>query len=215
MGGDVFPPCYLTSGQTMVGVMKIMATFKRSHTCTATLSAPNPVAGHHWPTPPLETPGHSWASLGQSLLWGSLLLSPGYWCAQGSVCALQESVSPVLYKFWGLYGGVNGAFLQEGLCHTQVCCIQSPCPCRADPYLHRRHSNTQRQVWLSLCRFSWCTQGFVWALQASPVGMGFDSKHTFAPRIIFLGLLLCPWKWGTFFWWDPTFSCRQLFRSEL
>ena len=51
--------------------------------------------------PLLETPGHSQASLGQSLV-GSLLLSPGSWCAQGSVCALQESVSPVLCKFWWL-----------------------------------------------------------------------------------------------------------------
>ena len=77
----------------MVEVMKIMATsFKRSHVCIATLSAPNPAAGHHGPTPPLETPGHSQASLGQSLV-GSLLLSPGSWCTQGSVCALQESVS--------------------------------------------------------------------------------------------------------------------------
>ena len=67
-----------------------MATsFKRSHACTATLSAPSPAAGHHRPTPPQETPGHSQASLGQSLV-GSLLLSPG---AQGSVCALQESIS--------------------------------------------------------------------------------------------------------------------------
>ena len=32
-------------------------------------------------------------------LVGSLLLSPGYWCAQGFVCALQDSVYPVLYKF--------------------------------------------------------------------------------------------------------------------
>ena len=71
--------------------MKIMVTsFKRSHVCTATLSAPNPAAGHHRPTPPLETPGHFWASLGQSLV-GSLLLSPGSWCTQSSVCALQES----------------------------------------------------------------------------------------------------------------------------
>ena len=54
-----------------------MATsFQRSHARTATLSAPDPAAGHHGPTPPLETPGHSWASLGQSLV-GSLLLSPG------------------------------------------------------------------------------------------------------------------------------------------
>ena len=67
MGGAVFPPCYLTWGQTMVEVMQIMVTsFKRSHAHTATLSAPNPAAGHSWPTPPLETPGHSQASLGQS-----------------------------------------------------------------------------------------------------------------------------------------------------
>ena len=58
--------------------------------------------------------------------YGSLLLSPGSWCAQGFVCALQESVSPVLCKFWWLYGGVNGDLLQEGLCHTQGCCTQSP-----------------------------------------------------------------------------------------
>ena len=70
-----------------------MATsFKRSHARTATLSAPNCAAGHHQPTPLPETPRHSWASLGQSLV-GSLLLSPESWCAQGFVCALQESVS--------------------------------------------------------------------------------------------------------------------------
>ena len=60
----------------MVEVMKIMATsFKRSHAGTATLSAPNPAAGHHWPTPLLETPGQVWVSL----LWGycSFLLGPG------------------------------------------------------------------------------------------------------------------------------------------
>ena len=45
------------------------------------------------------------------------------------VCALQESISPVLCKFWQLYGGVDGNLLQEGLCHTQVCCNQSPGPC--------------------------------------------------------------------------------------
>ena len=49
-------------------------------------------------TPPLETPGDSQESLPQSLE-GSPLLSPGSWCAQGLVCALQESVFPVLWKF--------------------------------------------------------------------------------------------------------------------
>ena len=48
--------------------MNIMVTsFKRSQVHTATFSAPNPAAGHHRPMPLLETPGHSQASLGQSL----------------------------------------------------------------------------------------------------------------------------------------------------
>ena len=55
-----------------------------------------------------ETPGHS-----QSLV-GSLLLSSGSWCTQDFVCALPESVSLVLCKFWQLYGGVNGDLLQRG-----------------------------------------------------------------------------------------------------
>ena len=64
MGGAVFPPCYLTWGQTMVEVMKIMATsFKRYHACTAALSAPDPAAGHCWPVPPQETLKHSSGSV--------------------------------------------------------------------------------------------------------------------------------------------------------
>ena len=83
----------------MVEVLKIRATsFKRSHACTALHSAPDPAAGYHQPTPPLETLGYSQASLGQSLV-GSLLLSPGSWCIEGFACALQEFVSPVLCKF--------------------------------------------------------------------------------------------------------------------
>ena len=82
-----------------------------------------------------ETPEHSRTSLDWSLV-GSLLLSPGSWWAQDFVCAFQESVSPVLCKFWRLYGGVNGDLLQEGLCHTQVCCTQRPCPCSSPLLTH-------------------------------------------------------------------------------
>ena len=125
----------------------MVTSFKRSHACTAALNAPNPTAGHHQPTPPPETPGHSQASLGQSLV-GSLLLSPGSWCTKGSACALQESVSPVLCKFWQLYGGLNGGLPQEGLCHTQICCTQSLSlqQATADLYLHRRYSNSSGSV---------------------------------------------------------------------
>ena len=180
--------------------------FKRSHAYTATLSAPNSAVGHRQLTPPLETPEHSRARLGQSLM-GSLLLSPGSWCTQGSVCALQESVSPVLCKFWWLYGGVNGDLLQEGLCHTQVCCIQSPCPCPRPLLTCAFTGDTQTQFWLSLCGVSgsWCTQGLfehserLWRLWALIL-------NTVAPPTVLLGLLLCPWAWGIFFSWDPTLS---------
>ena len=36
---------------------------------------------------------------------------------------------------------------------------------------------------------------YVWALWASLVDIGFDSKCDFAPPAILLGLLLCPWTW--------------------
>ena len=50
-----------------------------------------------------------------------------------------ESGSPVLCKFWQLCGGVNGNLLQEGLCHTQVYCTQSPC---SSPLLTRTSPET-------------------------------------------------------------------------
>ena len=66
---------------------------------------------------------------------------------------------PVLCKFWLLYSGVNGDLLQEGLCHTQVCCTQSPSLWQftADPYLHRRRSNTVLSqslwgIWVLMCQ---------------------------------------------------------------
>ena len=68
---------FFTWGQIMVEVMKIMVTsFKKSHECANTPSAPNPAVGQHQPTPPVEPPGHSQASLGQSLV-EILLLSLG------------------------------------------------------------------------------------------------------------------------------------------
>ena len=83
----------------MVEVMKIIETsFERTYAKTVVFSAPTPQqASRLMPLP--ETPGHSQTSVAQSLV-GSLLLSPGSWCTQGFVCALQESVSPVLCKSW-------------------------------------------------------------------------------------------------------------------
>ena len=136
-----------------------MATsFKRSRAHTATLGAPDPAAGHCRPTPPPETPGHSQAGLGQSL-WG-LFLPPGSCCAQSFACARPESVSSVFCKFWRLYGGLYGSLLQESLCHTQVCCTQSPCPCGRPLLTQTSAGDAQTQFWLSLCGVSgsWCTR---------------------------------------------------------
>ena len=59
---------------------------------------PQPCSRHCQPTPLLESPGHSQASLVQSPV-GSLLLSPRPCCAHGFVCALHASVSLALCKF--------------------------------------------------------------------------------------------------------------------
>ena len=108
--------------------MKLMAaSFKRSHACIATLSAPSPAAGHCQPTPLPETPGHSWASLSQSLV-GSLFLSPGSWCGQGSVCALPESASPVLCKFLQLYGGIMVTISKRAYAIPRSTAPRAPAP---------------------------------------------------------------------------------------
>ena len=141
--------------------MKIMVnSFRRSHAHTTTLLTPNQPADYYRPMPSLETPGYSWASLGQSLV-GSLLLSHGSWCTQGFVCALQESVSPFLCKFWWFYGRVNGNLLQDSLCRTQVYCTQSPCACSSPLLTHTFSGDAQTQFCLSLCGVSgsWCAQG--------------------------------------------------------
>ena len=96
----------------------------------------------------LDTHRQVWVSL----LWGhcSFLLGPS---AHKVLSVPSKSlISPVLCKFWQLYGRVNGDLLQEGLCHTQVCCTQRPCLCgssTADPYLHRealKHSSVSVSV---------------------------------------------------------------------
>ena len=104
------------------------------HTQVCCTQNPAPVAGHCCPVPLQET---------QTQFWLSLCGDYGSWCAQDFVCALQESVSPVLPKFWWLYGGVNCNLLQEGFCHTQVCSTQSPCPCSRPLLTHTSKGDTQ------------------------------------------------------------------------
>ena len=162
-GWSCIPSLLFTWGQTMVEVVEIMVTsFKRSHVCTATLSAPNPAAGHHQPTSLLETPGHSQASLGQSLV-GSLLFSPGSWCTQGSVCAHQESISQSCVSSGSSVVGLMATSSKRAYAilksaapsHTQVHCTQSPCPCSSPLPTHTSSGDTQTQFCFSLCGVLW------------------------------------------------------------
>ena len=118
-----------------------------------------------------------------------------------------------------LYSGTHGDHFQEDLGHMP--CLQvllQPVPlslwqATADPCLCRRPFNTLRQT--GLAQFlvevtapfsvSWCTQGFVCALQTFLAC--FDFKCNSTPPTIFLGLLLCPWRESIFFWWDTTSFC--------
>ena len=132
--------------------------------------------------------GHSWANLAESptvlqsqIPWGFSVTLPDSQVWKSVVAPrtfltvralLWYNCSPVCRSSaqW-LYGGVNGNLLQGDLGHMAflpgLLQPESPCPCSrplvADPCHHRRHSNTQRQVWLSLCGMneSWCAQGFV------------------------------------------------------
>ena len=105
--------------------------------------------------------GDSWASLGQSLV-GSLLLFPGSWCTQGSVCALKCLCLQSCVSSGGSMVGLMAISSKRAYATPRS---DAPEPlalwqATADPYLLRRHSNTQRQVWFSLCEV-WCAQGFV------------------------------------------------------
>ena len=142
MGGAVFPPCCVTWGQTMVEVMKIMVTsFKRSH---AALSAPNHAAGRCWPTPLPETPGHSWASLYQSLV-GSLLLSPGSWYTQDLVCALQESIFQSCVSSDSSMVGLMATSSKGAYAIPESAAPRAPVPVAVHcwPVPPQRHSNTE------------------------------------------------------------------------
>ena len=199
MGGAVFPPCGLTWGQTMVEVMKIMATsFKRYNAGTATLSAPTPAAGHCQPTPSPETLGYSWAG---SVSCGVTAPFPWSWCPK-VLFVPSKSLFPLSCVSSG--SSVVGLMVT---CSKRAYAI----PMSAAP---RAHASEAGHDWPMPLQYTlkhssgsvmwslWVLvhTRLVWALWVSLVGKGFDSKCDFTPPTVFLGLLLCPWMWGIFFW---------------
>ena len=99
--------------------------------------------------PPLTqaSAGDSWTLVGKSGSASCGLTAP-FSCilAHTRLCLYPpQSVSPVLCKFWWLYGVLNGDLLQDGLCHAPVYCTQSPCPC-SSPLLTHTCSDTQHSA---------------------------------------------------------------------
>ena len=95
------------------------------HCCT---QCPRPCSR---PPPIHASAGDSWTTHRQgwvSLLWGHcyFLLSPG---AHKVFFVPSKSLFPQWWVSLVALCGVNGDLLQERLCHTQVCCTQSSCPC--------------------------------------------------------------------------------------
>ena len=167
MGGTLFPTCCLTWDQTMVEVMEIMVTsFKRPHASTATLSAP--MLQQATPDPHLcrrflDTHGQVWVSL----LWGhcSFLLGPG---AHKVLFVPSKSLFP---QSCGSSGG-SMVRLMVTSSKRAYAAPRAPAPAAVHCWPIPAFQNTERQVQLGLCVVSWCTQGFVWALQASLVVWG-------------------------------------------
>ena len=101
-------------------------------------------------------------------------------------------------------------------CMTQVCCSQSRCPCSWPLLTCSSAGDTQRQVR---------------SVSVGPLGPGAHKVLFEPPKCLWqaLGLILnvilhlLPSYWGisfalghgVSFWWDLTFSCQWLFRSEL
>ena len=137
MGRAGFPPCFFTWDQIMVEVLKIMVTsFKRPCACTAALSAPDPAAATTDPCLHqrlLDTHGQVWISF----LWGhcSFLLGHG---THKVLFVPSKSLFPSGGSVVGLM-----ATSFKNLCHTQVCCIQSPCPCGRPLVTHTSAGDTQ------------------------------------------------------------------------
>ena len=69
--------------------------------------------------------GHSWTLTGKSGSVSCGVTAPFSWvlvCTRFCLCP-PRVFSPVLCKFWRLYGGVNGDLLQEDLCPENSNCL--------------------------------------------------------------------------------------------
>ena len=113
------------------------------------------------PPPTHASTRDSWTLMGKSVPVPCGVTAPCSWVlvTQGFVGAFQECVSPVLYKFWQLYGGLMATSSKRA--YAIPYCTQSPCPHSSPLLMCASSKDTQTQFCLSLCGVpgSWCTQG--------------------------------------------------------
>ena len=96
----------------------------------------------------------SWTLTGKSGSVSCGITAPSSWVLVHTRFCLCLPRVCFLCKFWWLCAGINSDLLKEGLCHTQVCCTQSPCPCGRPLLTCTFAGDTQTQFWLSLCGVS-------------------------------------------------------------
>ena len=144
----------------------MVTSFNMFHGHTATLSAPDPAAGHCQATPLLEIPGHWQSSLGQSLV-GSLLLflGPG---VHTILFVPSKSLFPQSCdwgKLWWLCVGLMVTSTKRAYATPRSAAPRDPAPAvgHCSP-ISLQETNTQKQVWLSLCGTldSWWWTGSLW-----------------------------------------------------
>ena len=160
--------------------------------------------------PLLETPGHSRASLGQPLV-GSLLLSSQSWGTRFCLCP-PSLFSQSCVSSGSTMVGLMATSSKRTYATPKVCCTQSLCPCGWPLLTQTSAGDTQT------------LKG-----RSDSVFVGSSGVH----KVLFKsferlwwvwGLILnaispllppCPWAWGIFIWWDPTFFCRWLFSRTM
>ena len=136
------------------------------------------------PPPTHASPGDSWTLTGKSGSVSCGVTAPFSWVLVHKFLLCPPRIYfPVLGKFWQLYGGVNGDLCRglmryPCLVHPESLSLRQT---TADPYLHRRPSNTRGEqrhfTGLAISRYP------MYLLTAAP-----------APTIL-LGCL-SPWTWG-------------------
>ena len=130
----MLPPCYLPGAKHGGGDEDNGDLLQKVPCMHCYPQCPQPCSR---PPPTHASTRDSWTLAGKSgsVSCGVSVPFSGSWCTRFYLC-LPRIYFLVICKFWQLYGGVDGYLLQDGLCRTQVCCTQSPCPC-GSPLLTR------------------------------------------------------------------------------